>query len=81
MIIPALRLVLARISKHTRDIVQHAQIQQRITEPEDSTRNDAGPETRLPVACECEPDERDGKEPDCHERSEESSFGPVVAAL
>jgi hypothetical protein len=67
--------------KHTSDIIQHTQPEQRIRKAQDRTRYNRRPITRVSITGEGEPEERDGEEPDCHERDKEPRFGSVVAMV
>lgn len=69
------------IGVRIRDIVQHAEPEEGICEAQDGTSDDRRPIIRFAVADKCEPEETDGKEPDCYERGDESCFWAVGAVL
>lgn len=66
---------------HTGNIVKHTEPQQWVCKTKHATSNNGGPIGHASIRCKCEPEERDGKEPDGDQRRDESSFGTVNAML
>ncbi len=62
----------------TRDVVQHAQPEQRICKSENCARNNRRPKRGLPITGKSEPQKSDWEQPDCDERDDESGLRTVV---
>lgn len=63
------------------DVVQHAEVEKRVGETEDTARDDGGPVARFAVAGEGEPEQAYGEEPDGDQVGEEAGFGAALAAV
>ena len=67
------------IRKLTCNIVQHAQIQQRVREPQYAASNYWRPVGSLSIGGKSEPEKRDREQPYCHQRSKEPCFRTALA--
>lgn len=63
------------------DVVQHAEVEQRVSEAEHAARNDGRPIACFAVAGKGEPEEGNGEKPNCHEVGEEAGFGAALATV
>jgi hypothetical protein len=63
------------------DVVQHAEVEERVGETEDAAGDDGGPVACFAVAGEGEPEQAYGEEPDGDQVGEEAGFGAALAAV
>jgi len=56
------------------DVVEHCKPEEWVAETKDSAREERRDPGDGAVGGECEPEEGDGEEPDCHEGGQESGF-------